>query len=303
MSRMELRQLRYFAAVALHRHFTRAAEELHVAQPALSQQIRRLERELGLELFVRSTRRVALTEAGELLLPRAQRVMAELDDARAELEQLTGLIRGRVGVGAIPLAPLDLPGMLAEFRGRHPGVAVYMREETLDGMLAMLRTDELDLGFAFADEETVGPELATELLFQEELVVVTAPGHPLADRKRLRLDALAGEPLIGFRRDSVLRRTTDRALAAAGVAPESAFETIELETMRALVARGLGVTIMPRGYLEGEGPRVAQIEARPALRLPVSLVWRAQRRRPPAAEEFLDFARTRLASQPKAAVR
>jgi LysR family transcriptional regulator, transcription activator of glutamate synthase operon len=299
---MEVRQLRYFAAVAAHRHFTRAAEELHVAQPALSQQIRRLERELGLELFVRSTRRVSLTEAGELLLPRAQRVMAELDDARAELEQLTGLVRGRVTIGAIPLAPLDLPGMLAEFRRRHPGVSVYMHEETLDGMLAKLRSDELDLGFAFADEQTTGPDIAAELLFEEELVAVTAPSHRLAGRKRLRLEALAGEPLIGFRPDSALRRTADGALAAAGVEPESAFEAIELETMRALVARGLGVTILPRGYLEGEGPRVAQIRVTPALRLPVSLIWRAGRRRPPAAEEFLDFARTRLASQPKASV-
>jgi DNA-binding transcriptional LysR family regulator len=295
---MELRQLRYFAAVAGHRHFTRAAEELHVAQPALSQQIRRLERELGLDLFVRSTRRVSLTEAGELLLPRALRVMAELDDARAELEQLTGLVRGRVSVGAIPLAPLDLPGMLAEFRGRYPGVAVYMREETLNGMLALLRSDELDLGFAFADDQTAGPDIATERLFDEELVVATAPSHRLAARKRLRLEELAGEPLISFRRDSALRRTADAALAAAGVEAESAFETIELETMRGLVARGLGVTVMPRGYLEGEGPRVAQIGVRPALRLPVSLVWRAERRRPPAAEEFLTFARTRLASQP-----
>jgi LysR family transcriptional regulator, transcription activator of glutamate synthase operon len=300
---MELRQLRYFAAVAAHRHFTRAAEELHVAQPGLSQQIRRLEGELGLDLFVRSTRRVSLTEAGELLLPRAQRVMAELDDARAELEQLTGLMRGSVRIGALPLAPLDLPGMLAEFRRRHPGVSVYMHEETLGGMLAKIRSDELDLGFAFADQQTAGPDVEFELLFEEELVAVAAPSHRLAGRRRLALKTLAGEPLIGFRRDSALRGTADRALAAAGVDPESAFEAIELETMRALVARGLGVAILPRGYLEGEGPRVAQIPLTPALRLPVSLIWRAGRRRPPAAEEFLDFARTRLASQPSTAFR
>ena len=297
---MELRQLRYFAAVARHRHFTRAAEELHVAQPALSQQVRRLENELGMELFVRSTRRVALTEAGELLLPRAQHVLAEVDDARAELEQLSGLVRGRVSIGSIPLARLDLPGMLAEFRARHPGVAMYMREETLGNMLAMLRGDELDLGFAFTDEQMAGPELVVEPLFEEELLVVTSPSHRLAGRKRLRIEELRDEPFIGFRRDSTLRQTAQAALAGAGLDPTSAFETIELETMRALAARGLGVTIMPRGYLEGEGPRVAQIGLRPALRLPVALVWRRGRRRPPAAEEFLEFARTRLASQPAA---
>jgi LysR family transcriptional activator of glutamate synthase operon len=296
---VELRQLRYFAAVAAHRHFTRAAQELHIAQPALSQQMKRLEAELGLDLFVRSTRRVSLTEAGELLLPRAQRVLAEVEDARAELEELAGLVRGRVSVGAIPLAGLDLPGMLAEFRARHPGVAMYMREETLDPMLAQLRADELDLGFALVDAEGVGPDLEAEPLFEEELLVATGQRHRLARRKRVRLEDLAGEPFIAFRRASALHRAVEMAFADAGLPLEPAFETIELETIRALAARGLGVTIMPRGYLAGEGPRVAQIGLRPALHLPVSLVWRRERRRPPAAEEFLGFARARLASQPK----
>ena len=295
---MELRQLRYFAAVAARSHFTRAAQDLHVAQPALSQQIRRLEEELGLDLFVRSTRRVSLTEAGRLLLPRAQRVLAEVEDARAELEELVGLVRGRVSVGAIPLARLDLPGMLADFRGRHPGVSMYMREETLDAMLAMLRADELDLGFALTNADGVGRDLEAEPLFEEELMLVTSSDHRLAGRKRVRVEDLEGEPFISFRRPSALHRAVEGAYAEAGLALEPAFETIELETMRALAARGLGVTIMPRGYLEGEGPRVAQIALRPTARLPVSLVWRAERRRPPAAQAFLDFARARLASQP-----
>src|SRR3954469_3696482 len=100
---MELRQLRYFAAVARHRHFTRASEELHVAQPGLSQQIRQLERELGVELLSRTTRQVGLTEAGETLLARTQRILAEVDAARAEIDELTGLARGRVAVGTLPL--------------------------------------------------------------------------------------------------------------------------------------------------------------------------------------------------------
>jgi DNA-binding transcriptional LysR family regulator len=291
---MELRQLRYFAAVAEQRHFTRAARELHVAQPALSQQIRRLEEELGLQLLARSTRRVELTEAGELLLARARRAMAELDAAMAELDELSGLVRGRVGVGAMPLARLDMPGMLAEFHARHPGVSIYMSEETFDEMLPMLRSDRLDLGFAFADGDTAGAELVAEWLFDEELVAVTAPDHPLAQRKRIKISALAGEPLIWFRGGSAMRRAGEAAFAEAGLPVESAFETIELETMRALAARGLGVAIMPRGYLEGEGPRVSKISLQPQLRLPVALLWRADRRRPPAAEAFLDFARERL---------
>src|SRR4051812_13504293 len=127
---MDLRRLRYFAALAEHGHFTRAAESLHVAQPALSQQIRRLEEELGLPLVHRTTRRVALTEAGELLAARARRILAEVDAASAEMADLAGVRAGRVVVGAMQsLGAFDLSALLAAFHERHPGVELTVREE------------------------------------------------------------------------------------------------------------------------------------------------------------------------------
>src|SRR5215207_3045450 len=130
---VELRQLRYVEAVDRHRHFTRAAEELHVAQSALSYQIRRLEAELGTELFERTSRSVVTTEAGEAVAARARAVIAEIDGVRSEIDELKGLIRGRISVGALlPARESDVPMLLARFTDAHPGIEIEMREGTAE---------------------------------------------------------------------------------------------------------------------------------------------------------------------------
>src|SRR5947208_9779047 len=142
---MELRQLRYVEAVERHRHFTRAAEELHVAQSALSHQVRRLETELGAELFERTSRTVVPTEAGEALAGGARRILAEVDGIRGEIDELRGLVRGRVSVGALlPAGPLDVPALLARFAKAFPGIEVGLREGTAGDMLRYLAADEVD---------------------------------------------------------------------------------------------------------------------------------------------------------------
>jgi len=288
---MELRQLRYCVAVADRLHFTRAAQDLHVAQPALSQQIRRLEAELGLELFARTSRSVALTQAGEAVVARARRILAEADAIEQDVEALRGLLRGRVVIGAMQsLGPFDLPGLLADFHGQHPGVDVVLRENTTQRMLAMIGADELDLALAGID----GPLPAgveTRPLYSEDLVLAVAPDHPLAGRRRIRPEALPPGPFVFFREGSGLRSATQRVLEAARIQPQVRFETSELSRVRALAARGLGVALMPRSDTEGPGPRVATVDIGPPTpRRSVGLVWRADRRRAPAAEAFLEFA-------------
>lgn len=145
---VELRQLIYFDAIVRHGGFTRAAEHLHVAQPAISAQVRRLEAELGVELRTRTTRRVALTHAGELLYAHARRVLDEIDAARADLNRLVDVLAGQVRLGAIEaLDPFDLPAALAEFHTRYPGVEMTLRSGRLQDLLAGLAADELDLAF------------------------------------------------------------------------------------------------------------------------------------------------------------
>ena len=291
---MELRQLEYFAAVARHRHFTRASQEVQVAQPALSQQVRKLEAELGVELLRRSTRRVELTEAGELLLERANRILSEAEAARQELSELTGLLRGRVALGSLPLASLGVPAMLEAFRERYPGITMQLHEQAIDVILGMLRRDELDLTFGMASPAAAGADMSGQVLYEEELVAVMSPTHPLAKRASVRVDELADDPLIGFRPGSALRRAVDVQLARAERSPVYAFETFELETIRSLASHGLGVALLPAGYLHPAGPEVASARMRPRVRLPVSLIWRTERRRTPAADAFLEFARERF---------
>jgi DNA-binding transcriptional LysR family regulator len=291
---MELRQLTYFAAVARHRHFTRAAEEVRVAQPALSQQVRRLEAELGVELFRRSTRHVELTEAGGLLLERANRMLAEAEAARQELSELVGLLRGTVSLGSLPLASLGVPAMLEAFRERYPGVTIQLHEQAIDVILAMMRRDELDLAFAMASPASAGPDMSGRVLYEEELVAVMSPAHALARRTSVRVEELADDSLIGFRPGSALRRAVDEQLSGAERSPAYAFETFELETIRSLASHGLGVALLPAGYLHPAGPKVASARMRPRVRLPVSLLWRTERPRAPAAGAFLDFAQERF---------
>src|SRR5919201_2703778 len=164
---VELRQLRYAEAVARHRHFTRAAHELHIAQSALSQQIRRLEAELGAELFERTSRSVAPTEAGAAVATRARRILAEVDGIRGELDELRGLVRGRVSIGALlPAGPLDVPRLLARFAEAFPGIEVGLREGTAGDMIRYLGADEVDAAFTLHRNPPEGLEV--EELGEEE---------------------------------------------------------------------------------------------------------------------------------------
>ncbi len=176
---MELRQLRYLVALAEEGNFTRAAANEHIAQPAMSQQIRRLEDELGLALVERTTRRVALTEAGEALVVRSRRILAELESADAELQSLRGVHTGHVTIGAMhTMGPVDLSLVLALFRERHPDVRFTVREQTSEEMAEMLRVDELDLAFLSVTERVESRGLGLHQLVSEELVVAAAARAP-----------------------------------------------------------------------------------------------------------------------------
>ncbi len=182
---MELRQLRYLVALAEERSFTRAAAREHIAQPALSQQIRRLEDEVGLALVERTTRRVSLTDAGVLLVARARRVLVEVEAARAELQALTGVHTGLVRIGAMhTMGPVDLSLALAIFHHRHPGVELTVREQSSEELAEMLRYDELDLAFLSVTERVESHGLGLHQLVSEELVVILSETILLASAGR-----------------------------------------------------------------------------------------------------------------------
>jgi DNA-binding transcriptional LysR family regulator len=289
---MELRHLRTIEAVARHGSLTRAGEELYLSQSAISQQIRRLELELGFDVFRRTSRRVELTAEGRVILGCAQRVLAEVDGLHSDLEEMTGLLRGQLRIGGVyPTGPYDVFGMLADFRAAHPEVAVHMIEDTQDGVLEALRADELDCAFTALNPDTLGDEFAATLLWEEEFIVALPPGHRLCARPRITFEELAAEDLIAYRDNSALRRRLERTMAALGLEPRNAFVCTEMAAVRALTSKGLGVAVIPRSAAEQPGP---PIELRPIgperLTWPVALVWRAGRRQTAAGKAFLQVA-------------
>lgn len=289
---MNLRQLRSLVALADERHFTRAAAREHVAQPALSQQIRSLEAEVGLALVERTTRKVAMTHAGELLVARARRALAELDAAAAELQSLAGVQAGRLSVGALhTMGPIDLSLLLASFHERYPGVELTVREQSSEELAGMLREDEIDLAFLSVTERIQSRGLVFRHLVSEELVVALALDHPLAARASLRLVELEGAPFVSFREGARLRELLVTSARHAGFEPKIALESNETGRIRNLVSRGLGVAILPRSDTEGPGSAVAVCDlVEPPLTRDVTLASRAERRPSPAAEAFLAIA-------------
>jgi LysR family transcriptional activator of glutamate synthase operon len=286
---VDLHQLRYFEAVSRHRHFTNAADELHVAQSALSHQVRQLERELGVELLRRTTRSVQPTEAGELVAARARAVEQEVDALKMEIDQLRGLERGHVRVGAMLFGgALDIPATLAHFTSRFPDVEVQLHEGTAQRMLEMLRAGSIDVSFALELEPP--PELERRKLSSEEFALACSPSHDLAGDGPISIKALDGRRLIAFQHGATTRRLVDDALGRAGVQAQMALESNDLALVRALVAQGVGLSILPRSFLERPGPRISVRALRPALRTPVVLWWRGDRRLSPAAQTFVDFA-------------
>jgi DNA-binding transcriptional LysR family regulator len=290
---MELRQLRYLVALSEERSFTRAAAREHVAQPALSQQIRRLEGELGIGLVERTTRSVAITEAGELLIARSRRALAELDAARDDLLRLKGLLAGRVSVGVMhTMGPIDISLVLAVFHQRYPEVELTVREQSSEELAELLRVDELDLAFLSVTERVESHGLSLHQLVSEELVVLLPPGHSLAGRSTLRVRELAGEEFISYREGSRIRELLVGAAEQAGFRPKVKLESNESQRVRRLVARGMGVAILPASDALGPGATVSVVRLRaPSLTRDITLAWRAQRRLPPAAAEFLALSR------------
>ncbi|MET9532898.1 MULTISPECIES: LysR family transcriptional regulator [unclassified Streptomyces] len=293
---MQLQQLGYFVAVAETRHFTRAAEELHVAQPSLSQQIRALEKELGAELFSRARGNITLTDAGETLLPLARRILADAETARHEVQELAQLRRGRVRLGATPsLCTGLLPDVLRTFHEQHPGIQLMIEEGGSHDLVRELARGALDLALVVLPLPTPSPALTTVELLQEDLVVVSSP-TAATPRSPLRITDLEGEPMVMFRHGYDLRDLTLSACRAEGFEPYFTVEGGEMDAVLGFVRAGLGIAVVPSmiAARAGHGLRVTPL-ARPGLRRTIALAHRSDVAPPRAARVLQDVL---LASAP-----
>ncbi len=240
---MELYQLEYFLEAARQRNFTRAAARLHLAQAALSEQIRNLEGELGTPLFHRGRRETVLTAAGETLRQHAEALIERANAARQAVQDLIGLRGGRFAIGAIPsVSACILPAAIAAFRKQHPLVELALFEGTSEAVAQMVESGRVEFGIV--QLPTSGANFDEHLLFTEPFVILLAKGHPAAKQRSITLPKLAQEPFVFYK-----GRARDTALAAcraAGFEPRIACESSELETIRSLVAAGLGIAILPQ---------------------------------------------------------
>ncbi len=279
---MELRQLEYFVAIARHGQFTRAAESLWVTQSALSQQVRRLEAELGVTLLQRTPRGAELTAAGEDLFARAQVVLAEISAARAELDRHAGVLRGRVRVAATTIDAPRLPRALAAFHRAHPELQLALRHVASADVLALVQTAAVDVAVAgYRGEVPAG--VAVEQLAEEPMRAMLAAGDPLAGHASLELAALGGRSFILAEPGSLLRETVMAACQAAGFSPVPLFEVSDPATVRHLVQADLGVSVVPESWLEDAGPEVVGVAlADPAPRHRVDVLTSSAARSPAA---------------------
>ncbi|MGW0215350.1 LysR family transcriptional regulator [Micromonospora chokoriensis] len=244
---MQLHQLRYFVAVAEVRHFTQAADIVGITQPSLSKQIHALEADLGAPLFERVRGNIALTAAGEVLLPLATRILADVETATREVQELVGLRRGRVRLGATPsLATSLAPPVLRRFRDAHPTIDLRVEEGGSQDLVRDLLRGDLDLALIIMPAQGADPGLRVDPILRESLVVASVDEVPTASATgELRITDLRDLPMVMFREGYDLRDATIQACREAGFEPSFAVDGGEMDAVLSFVEAGLGIALVP----------------------------------------------------------
>jgi DNA-binding transcriptional LysR family regulator len=235
-------------AVAEERHFTRAAQRLHVAQSTISSSVRSLEREFGAPLFVRTTRRVELTDVGEALLPDARRTLAAADAARARVDAVTGLLAGKVTIGTGKTLHIDVANGLERFSAEHPGIDVDLHQAGSIELLEAVSDGRLDfapMGLVEPPPEGTRETVQMIEVHEEPMMFACSKSHRLAERKTVRLIEVADERFADLGPDWAIRIVNDRAFSELGRPRRVAFETNDVDDLLEVVGRGLAVALIP----------------------------------------------------------
>ena len=284
---MDLRQIRAFAAVARERNFTRAAETLHIAQPAISMAIGRLEEELELTLFNRQGKQVSLTAEGEVFQGHAGRILGDCRAADLEMAELKGLARGEVRIGIPPMmSSYYFPRVIRDFRACYPHLQLSVLGEGAARIQRMIASGEIDMGVIAGSRIPEG--LQSRRFLREEIVACVPAGHPLARRGSLSLEELLAEPLILFKKGYYMRELTDELMHDLARRPQVIFETNLFSLVRSLIREGVGVSTLLRMVVADE-PQFAAVSFDPPLFLDLHIAWQADGYLSRANRAFVDF--------------
>jgi DNA-binding transcriptional LysR family regulator len=286
---MDINQLRTFTIIAREGQMTRAAQILHLTQPALSAQLAKLEDELGTILFDRTPRGMTLTAPGALFLTYVEDALSRLDDGERALKELRGLQQGSLSVGGGATATTYLlPAMLARFHESHPGLRLFVREQASSGVIEAVLSGELDLGVVTLGAKDRVPEpLASKPWVEDELVLLVPPGHALEGRGTYRWKDLDQLPLVLFEAGSAVRNLIDARLQAEGCRPHIVMELRSIETIKQMVAEGIGAGFVSRIALSN--PSDGLRATKHAIKRQLAVVWRMDRTLSPAAKAFVDL--------------
>lgn len=284
---MDLRQLRVFTEVARQGSFTRAAERLHIAQPAVSISVRRLEEELELTLLNRQEKRVTLTAEGETLLAHAGRILESCSAAEAEMAELRGLGRGEVRVGIPPMmSSYFFPLIIRDFRQRYPNLRLSVNGEGAASIQRMISKGEIDMGVIAGRNVPQG--LEWQHFLREEIVACVPSDHPLAQRDSITLAEFLKEPLIFFKQGYYMRELMDKLVEDRCLEPKIVFETNLFSLVRSLIKERLGISTFLRMVVSGDA-ELAAVSFDPPLYLDLVIAWKANRYLSRANRAFIDF--------------
>ncbi len=289
---MDVRNLEVFLSVAKHLNFTRAGEEVNLAQPSVSMRIRQLENEVGLKLFEQLGKKVALTEAGVSLIPYARRVMAAVEDARQCIQELQGLERGSLRIGASTTPGMYLiPGVVASFKRQHPNIEIHLRIKDTQQVEAGVLNNEFDFGFVGG--HLIGDEVAALPWLTDQLVLIVPPDHSFARQKSVKPNHLKKQKFILREVGSGTRATIVNYLQSSGVTMEPIMEMENPESVKKAVQSGLGIAFISRFAVETElqakslvAVRVTGLEIRRELKI----VYRKDKHLGRAAQTFIEMA-------------
>nr|WP_246551351.1 LysR family transcriptional regulator [Geobacter hydrogenophilus] len=284
---VDIRQLQFFAEIVRYGSFTKAAERLHVAQPAVSMAMKKLEEELDLVLFNRQERRISLTAEGEIFLRHAEKILDEVKSTETEMEELRGLAKGEVRVGIPPMmSAYFFPQIIRDFSNRYPDLHLTVSGEGASKIQKMIIDGELDMGVIAG--ASFPETLEVRRFLREEVIVCVPRNHPLASKGSLTLHEFAGHPLIFYREGYYLRELILDVLRGAGLSPAIKFETNLYTLVKSLVQKGMGISVFLK-MVVAEDDDLTAISLDPPLYLDLLIAWKKHGYLSRANRAFADF--------------